>query len=677
MVQFSFTMRTRVYRCLAGIGVIIALVVGMGSGKASTQADIGKLVAEAASYEPGQSREALRRLEELVGNPSGGVRRELEAGLIRLLSPKSTFEARGFACKQLGIIGSNRALPVLGELLKNDETAGIACLALTTYPPGKADEVLRAALASASSAARIQIMNTLGDRRDAKSVKVLAQAAGDADLAVARAAIAALGKEGSEAGWKAIVSVSKDANPALQGALTEATMRCAEALAGMGDTKTAMPIYEGLLAESQPAFVRRSALDALLRLDKVHAQPRILEVLRGSDATLTPVAIANVRGLATSNASEVFAAELPRLGPQEQVWMIDSLAARGDVPACAAIGNSLESRDAGVRRAAIDTLGRMGDTWCVTLLASALDRSQDAEERRALESALIDLHGGGQTDRAIVGALKKASGNTRAILITALAQRQGPAANALLLAEAGQADPAVAKAALRALSKTAAEKEVTPLLERLTRTDDAEVRSEAAGATAQAISRIDDPVRRSALIRGALGWAQSVDSRIALLGLLPGCGDAASLAALKEAIDSSDADVRDAVVRALADWPDASAWDALAGIYRQPATESVRGLALRGLVRLAGDENAHPSAKQIGRYRQLLAGAHDDADKRMILGALGGDAQVEALALAVQLLDDTGVHAEAAVAVKRIAEAIKGQNPKAAEEALKRLQAKP
>jgi hypothetical protein len=167
-----------------------------------------------------------------------------------------------------------------------------------------------------------------------------------------------------------------------------------------------------------------------------------------------------------------------------------------------------------------------------------------------------------------------------------------------------------------------------------------------------------------------------VDSRIALLGLLPGCGDAAALAALKAASDSSDPRVRDAAVRALADWPDASAWDALAGIYRQPATESVGGLALRGLVRLAGEENAHPSARLIERYRQLFAGARNDADNRLILGALGGDSQPEALALAVALLDNTGVRAEAEVAVKRIAEAIKAQSPKAAQNALSRLQPK-
>ena len=659
------------------MGLAAALAIPARAGQAPTQADIAKLVAEAATYEPGQSCEPFRRIEDLARQYSPDAHEQLEAGLVQLLAPTSTFEARRFACKQLGIIGSKSALPALGDLLKSDETAGIACLALTTYPRGKADEILRGALPSARGTARIQIINTLGDRRDAKAVKLLAQSARDADLAVARAAIAALGKIADRAAWKAIVALRKDADPALQPALTEATLRYAEARAASRDPKAAATLYESLLAPSYPAYVRRAALEAVLRLDEARAQQRILQILHGSDAALKPVAIANVRALPSNSASEIFAAELPKLQPQEQVWMIDSLAARGDVPACTAIGNSLASPHAAVRRAAISALGRMGNDWCVALFARALDHSKDAEEHRALESALVSLRGGVQTDRAIVAALKKSSGNTRATLISALAQRDGPAANPLLLAEAGQADPAVAKAALRALAKTATEKEVTPLLERLTRTHDAEVRSEAENAAAQAIARIDKPSRRSALVCSALGWAQSADSRNALLGLLPGCGDATALAALKNAAADSDSDVRAAAVRALADWPDASAWDALAGIYRQPGTEALRGLALRGLVRLAGEENAHPSATLVEHYRQLLAGAHSDADLRLILGALGGSVQPEALDLALPLLSNAGVRAEAEVAVKKIAEAIKAQHPKAAQEALSRLQAKP
>ena len=643
------------------------LVSAAAPDKVPTKADIAKVVAEAGTYQPGQSREPFRRMEDWLRQPSSSARKQLEAGLVQLLSPGTTYEAKEFACQQLGIIGSKPALPALNLLLKSDETAGIACLALTTYPAGKADEILRAALPSATGVARIQIINTLGDRRDSRAVKLLAPLASDADLSVARAAIVALGKIADRAAWKAIVALPKDAQPDLQPAITEATLRCAEARAAARDAKAAKALYEGLLAPSQPTYVRRAALDALLRLDKTQAQQRILEVFHGSDTALKPVAIANVRALPSGNASAVFAAELPKLQAPEQVWMIDSLAARGDTTACTVIGNSLASPHAAVRRGAIDAMSRIGGSWCVPLLARALASSTDTDERRAIESALIVLPGGAQTDRAIITALKNASGGTRALLVTAIARREGPAANPLMLAEARGPDTAAASAALRALSRTAGSQELTPLLELLTHTADAEVRTEAESAAAQAVARTESPARRSSAVKAALGWAQNVDSRIALLGLLPACGDAAALNALKAATVGSDTRLRAAAIRALADWPDISGWDAMVAAYHQPVSEAARGLILRGLVRLVGEENAHPNAKLIAHYRELLAAARSDADLRLILGALGGAAHPEALQLALPLLDNAGVHAEAAVAVRKIAEAIMAQHPEAAD----------
>lgn len=72
-------------------------------------------------------------------------------------------------------------------------------------------------------------------------------------------------------------------------------------------------------------------------------------------------------------------------------------------------------------------------------------------------------------------------------------------------------------------------------------------------------------------------------------------------------------------------------------------------------------------------YRALIAGARGAADLKLILGALGGYGQPEALALALPLLSNPEVRPEAIMAVRRIAEATKAQNPGLAEEALKRL----
>src|SRR6185369_8868803 len=177
--------------------------------------------------------------------------------LIALLSTNATFEARTFAAKQLGIIGSQKALPALSQLLKEGDTTWIACLALTTYPPGKADEALRLGLRFASAESRVQILNTLGDRKDVKAVGLLSHHAGDPDTAVAEAAIAALGKIGDSAAYKAIRSVDIQSRPELSGVVTDALLRYAENRRKAGDLKSALAVYNDLLHHSDLVAARR------------------------------------------------------------------------------------------------------------------------------------------------------------------------------------------------------------------------------------------------------------------------------------------------------------------------------------------------------------------------------------------------------------------------------------
>ncbi len=86
--------------------------------------------------------------------------------------------------------------------------------------------------------------------------------------------------------------------------------------------------------------------------------------------------------------------------------------------------------------------------------------------------------------------------------------------------------------------------------------------------------------------------------------------------------------------------------------------------------------NAHADEHLVARYRDLLDGARSDGEIKLILGALGGAANPDALKLALPLLDKPGVRPEAEVTVKKIAEAIKGEHPEAAKAALERLQSK-
>jgi HEAT repeat protein len=667
-------------RILAILGACCFLFAIAVSLHAETAADLPKLIADAAQWQSGQNVEPVQKIEQLlrdsVGKPA--LRAELETASVKLLAASATFEARRFACQILAVVGSDASLPALAELLKDDETAGIACLALSTQRSPKASEVLRNALGSARGRTRLQIIGALGNHQGAESVAVLVELARDADAAVAETAIFALGKIGNTAAHDAIAALRKEPKPAQARAVTEATLRVAKQLAAAGDRDAASAIYMELLKPNAPTNIRRGVFAALMRLDKDGGEKRIIETLGGSDATLIPVAIARVALLKSDVASKTFSEMLPRLSPSARAWMIEALARRGDAATRSAIRAELSATDAEIRRAAIMAVGKLDDASAVGLLTKMLAGAKATEEVQDIELALASLRGGAATDQALVAELEQSSAAVKVRLISIFPRRGARVAVPALLAEAGGSDTATVRAAFQALGKLVAADDLPAILEKLVGLKAADARADAELAAARAMAKIADAPRRSEAVLAILAKSADIEARCSLLRLLPNAADTSGLAALEAAGGDKEPRIRDTAVRALAAWPDATGWNAILAVVRRPENDAHRALALRALVRLAGDLNAKPDAALVERYRQLLAGARGDDELKLVLGALAGAAHPDALQLALPMLSNAGVRAEAELAVKKIAASVAAQHPQAAQAALERLkQAKP
>ncbi|MBI5684798.1 MAG: HEAT repeat domain-containing protein [Verrucomicrobia bacterium] len=664
-------MKLRTSVIMAALGIALALPLHA--------ADMSQLITDAAKYESGQSVEPLRKFEQLLRDSAGkpALRTEMEVAMIKLLAPPATFEAKRFACQQLAAIGTDASLPALAELLKKEETTGIACLALGVHPSAKANATLRVALASAKGRARLQIATTLGDRRDAEAVKSLSEMARDNDALAAGTAIFALGKIANEPARKTIAALRKEAKPALARVVADASLSVADRLAASGDRKGAAAICEEFLQPAQPDNIRRGAFGLLLKLEKDGGEQRIVAALRGTDAKLKPVAIAAIGALKSRDASKKFAAELPKLQPAEQVFMIEALASRGDSAVRDPIRALIASADAAVRRAAIVAVGRLDDASVVPQLMDAMTGEKSPEELQDIETALVSLRGNSSTDRAIVAELKEVPAEARVRLFSVLARRGAHLAVPALLAETSSLNPATVQAAFQAVGKLAKADDLPAVLERLVGMSAADSRSDGESAAVRVLQKITDPAQRTDVIMARMTKCSDIDGRSSLLRLLPSTGDAKALEVLKTACGDKEPRIREAAVRALATWPNVAAWDMLAAVCRQPETETVRALAFRGLVRLAGDLNSKPDAELIERYRKLMSMARNADDLKLFLGALSGVAHPDALKPALSLLGANSVRPEAELAVRKIAAAVKAQHPEAAREAMQRLQPPP
>jgi HEAT repeat protein len=656
------------------------LACGVLAAAPASTVDLERAVAEAMQYQSGRSVEPLRQLEAAVREAvaNRGRRAAVENALGRLLAPQASYEARRFACVQLAILGTDSSLQTLGEMLKDTNTVGMASLALAANSSARATEVLLKALESAPAAAREQIVVTLGDRRAPAAVKPLLPLARAGEASLRQAAIVALGKIATPPALEALAELRRSGDAGVARWAAQASLAAADGAARGRNVKAAAAIYEELLAPAQPLYVRRAALEGLLRLDADGGQQRALAVLRGTEAALKPSAIYHVRNIAGRGVSAVFAAEMPRLATGEQVLMIDSLAARKDADAVQALKKAAEAPAAAVRQAAVKALAQAGDETAAPVLVKCLATYTTAAEQQTVEMALASLPGGARVDEALVQALQNSPPAALPGLMNAAGRRGVKAAIPALLAAGASENVAIARAAFRALGRLASPADLPALVEQLTKVRAAAAREDAESTVIKLLEREPDTARRLAVVQQALQRMghEAGESRLSLLRLLPACGGAEALAVLQAERRRSEPAVRDAALRALVEWPDAAAVDVLLAEAQQAAQNTERVLALRGAARLLSQGGGAP-AQAAARFERAMALARGDAEKKLIISAMSGLQHEQALNLLEPLLEQPAVRAEAEQAALRLAPRLAGAWPEAARRLLNKLAASP
>ena len=115
----------------------------------------------------------------------------------------------------------------------------------------------------ASPELQVGIIGSLGVRRNAAVVPILAGLLGGGDASVARAAAIALGVIRSPEATQAL-SGATPADASARSAAIDATLACAESLLSEGKKIEALAIYKKYTAEDQPKHVRLAATRGML-----------------------------------------------------------------------------------------------------------------------------------------------------------------------------------------------------------------------------------------------------------------------------------------------------------------------------------------------------------------------------------------------------------------------------
>jgi HEAT repeat protein len=602
-----------------------------------------------------------------------------EPELIKLLeSPDAPAAAKDDACQKLKLTASPNAVPALAALLPDPALSHSARYALESIDAPEAAAALRDALPKTTGLTKAGIIESLGQRRDRQSVDALKELARDTDEHVAAAAVAALGRIGGAESVGALRAARSAGHRSLAPLALDAMLACADGMLAGGFRNDATRVYREVHNADDAADAHRTAACRGLILAAGDEAPVLIEKALTGDSR--PDARAALR-LATdpdftATTPATFASLLPKLRPEIQAALIDTLAQRADPEAAAPIAALAQDAEqpTPTRLAALRALATLGDASAVPLLATAA-ASDDEPIRDAARQTLSRLKADGVRE-AIVDRIPQSAQPERVELVRALGQRYDRQAAPILLKLTEDSNDAVRATAFQSLSMVGDDSLVPPLVRAIARSTSDDRRTAAERTLRTIASRATDAEQAARSISVALAVANPTAAPN-LLRVLPVLPTPAALAALRDATRSQDPSVSDAAIRALAStsyWP--AAQDLLTLSRDASRKDDHRLLALRGAIRLA-DEAAStatvPPSARISVLKDAMTIATRPDEKRLALSALARIPDPLALAVTEAALADKSVLEEAALATLQLAKSLAKANPNEAKSACDKI----
>lgn len=643
------------------------LVMALMSAIASAGAeDLSPIVAGLQSEDAqvrGEARQQLHTWTARVSAPDrADERTQLEQALTaRLRDASLPPPVRTALIVPLETIGGSNSVPALAALLgeRDPELRDAARRALEINPSREAGTALLAALDAASEPRwRIGLIHSLGMRRETAALPALSRALEDPVLReVAAAALVRIG------GVPALTTLQRSAatgTPVVATAIAETGRRAGGAgraawLRLANDTHS-------------PGVARAAASAGLIELeaDPEEAVRRIVAAVCDPATQVRTAAIAAAEPRRSPALSAALTSVWDRLATDAKLGaltLMDSTAAEFVAVQCA-------SADPLVACHAVEMLARLqGEAAAPKLIEVA---ASDAPARAWAARALEALAG-----ESVAAVLRQAATQgepaRRAVALTALARRRDPQAGSLLLTALQESNPMVSRATVEGLKLVGTIEHLDVLVRA-----GLGGKADALEAARAILVRTDE---RVTAVGRLIELAKSCPpaSLAPLVDLIGAAGGADALGWIRSQLTNEVATVRDAAVRALANWPDAEVLVPLRQLVTaSDAPDPHRRLAIRGIARLVAAATNAPAELRYEAASAALSATRDRADRVALISALAGVPDPRAAAaLREQLQAFPDARDEILVAMAGLAEVLQSRDRTLARELAKQVMETP
>jgi len=576
-----------------------------------------------------------------------------EDKLIAVLQSNAAPQEKAITCKRLAICGTKAAVPALAALLSDEKLASWARIGLEAIPDPAVDVALRDAMSKLQGKLQLGVINSIGKRRDEKAVDWLSQKLKDPDPDLMSAAAAALGRIGGEQAASALGQALTGATPAMLPVICEACLRNADQFIALGKNDRAAAICEQVGRLQAPRHIRMEAMRGFIVAKQAAGIPLLIEQLKGDDAGMVAVAMGLAHDLPGAGLTKALTAEVGKLPPEKQVYVIEALGVRGDKSVVPTLLALTKNSPANVCIAAIGALTRVGDVSALPRLVE-IAVGPDGGIAKAAQTAIVKFPSP-EADATCTGLLASQESTARLTGADMISRRAIYSAMPTVAKVAREdADPAVCVNCLGALRELGSLADLGAVVEILVRNRSEEDSKAGEQAAATICGRQTDRDACAGTLIAGLAAAQPAQ-KCALLRLLRSVVASKSLLAIRAAMSDSNKDVRDTATRLICEWSTAEAAPDLLALAKTSPDPTYKLLALRGYIRVSGEKDVSASQK-LAMCKEAAALVQRDDEKKILLGSLGTAGDTASLALAAQHLDNAALTAEACLACVAIAE---------------------
>jgi len=595
-----------------------------------------------------------------------------EGKLIAVIkSADATHKEKVDACRGLALIGTEKSIAPLMELLGDEQLSHMARYALEPIRHPAVDAAFRDALGKLKGMPLVGVIGSIGVRRDAQAVQPLQGIlmSSEASPEAKGMALRALGQIGTEEAAEFLKNSMDYVPPEGRPDLYEGLFRCAETALAEGRKQQAIEIYDKLRKLDGPHQVRGGAVRGAILARGSEGVEVIREYLRSDSYIMFSAACQAALEMPGEEVTRSLTSALNHLPVDNQILVIWTLGKRGDPAAIPALSAAAGTGEKSVRIAAIKAMPQIGHASAVPVLSDLL-ADTDGEISQAAKEALAAVPGD-EADAAVMAMLNNTETAPRLMALELIGRRRMTSSVPALLKAAEGPDAKVRPAALRRVGELGSPAEFSALLDLLVQFEGKQDLDATEQALSDVCAKADNPASYTSKLTNQLAKGTPAQ-KSALLRVLSVIGGSEALNAVREAAKDSSAQVSDAAIRVLCSWKTADAAPDLLALAKSSSNSAQKTAALRGYINLVRDDTLS-TEKKLEICRQAAALIERDEEKKLLLGALSTVPAVEALSMAMGHLDDPATRDEASFAAVAIGEQIVEQKPGEVAEALQKV----